>query len=163
MSMRILFVCTGNLCRSPMAEFLMKRAIATRLKLSEASLAARGWIIESAGTNAYDGMDMPADARIALAELGITGAQHSSRILRVAHLMTADVAFAAAHEHFQQMLRIHPESASKIRLLDPQGDVPDPMGEGIDSYRYAAAQIAVRIEALAKELTKPPGSPPARK
>ncbi len=134
----------------------MKRALAVRLKVPVDSLAARGWIIESSGTNAYDGMDMPADARIALAELGITGAQHSSRILRVAQLMTTDFAFAAAHEHFQAMLRIHPESAAKIRLLDPQGDVPDPMGEGIDSYRYAAAQISVAVESLAKEFTKPP-------
>ena len=141
----------------------MKRAIAARLKVPVESLAARGWIIESAGTGAYDGMDMPADARIALAELGITGAVHSSRILRVTHLMTADVAFAAANEHFQAMLRIHPESAAKIRLLDPAGDVPDPMGEGIDSYRYAAAQIAVRVDALAKELTRPPGNPPAKR
>ncbi|KAF0246667.1 MAG: protein-tyrosine [Planctomycetota bacterium] len=161
--MRILFVCTGNLCRSPMAEHLMKRGIAARLKLPVESLAAKGWAIESAGTNAYDGMDMPADARIALAELGITGAQHSSRILRVAHLMSTDVAFAAAHEHFQAMLRIHPESAGKIRLLDPSGDVPDPMGEGIDAYRYAAAQIAVRVESLVKELIPPPGKAPAKR
>jgi protein-tyrosine-phosphatase len=61
------------------------------------------------------------------------------------------------------MLRIHPESAEKIRLLDPQGDVPDPMGAGIDAYRYAAAQIAVRVEALAKELIPPPGKAPAKR
>src|SRR5689334_2421181 len=102
--MRILFVCTGNLCRSPMAEHLMKRALSKRLKIPVEQLAAKGWIVESAGTHAGEGMDIPADSRIALAELGLTGIQHKSRLLRWTHIATTDLAVAMAKEHFDAMM-----------------------------------------------------------
>ncbi|MCE9584120.1 MAG: hypothetical protein K8T20_16675 [Planctomycetes bacterium] len=150
--MRILIVCTGNLCRSPMAEHLMKRALARAVRIPVENLGARGWIVESAGTHAYDGLDMPENAKRALAELGITGVKHSSRLLRAAHLVAADVVFAAAKEHDESMRMLHAASAPKLRMLDEGRDVYDPMGEGLDQYRESAAHISVRVEALAAEL-----------
>lgn len=150
--MRILIVCTGNLCRSPMAEHLLKRALARSVRTPLENLGARGWLVESAGTHAYDGLDMPENAKRALAELGITGVKHSARLLRAAHLVAADVVFGAAEEHLDAMRMLHAESAPKLRMLDPERDVYDPMGQGLEKYRESAAHISVRVEALAAEL-----------
>ncbi len=157
--MRILIVCTGNLCRSPMAEHLLKRALARSVRTPLENLGARGWLVESAGTHAYDGLDMPENAKRALAELGITGVKHSARLLRAAHLVAADVVVAAAEEHLEAMKMLHAESAPKLRMLDPERDVYDPMGQGLEKYRESAAHISVRVEALAAELLK--GKPDA--
>ncbi len=155
--MRILIVCTGNLCRSPMAEHLLKRALARSVRTPLENLGARGFIVESAGTHAYDGLDMPENAKRALAELGITGVKHAARLLRAAHLVEADVVYAAAEEHAEAMKMLHEGSAGKVRMIDPERDVYDPMGQGLEKYRESAAHLAVRVEAIAAEILKEKG------
>lgn len=152
--MRILIVCTGNLCRSPMAEHLLKRALARAVRSPLENLGARGWIVESAGTHAYDGLDMPENAKRVLAELGITGVKHAARLLRATHLVEADLVLAAADEHVDAMRMLHEASAGKVRKIDPQRDVEDPMGQVLDRYRETALHLSVRVEAIAAELLK---------
>jgi len=150
--MRILIVCTGNLCRSPIAEHLFRRALAARFGVSEDQLAGRGWIVESAGTHAVDGLDMPENAKRALAEQGGRAVRHRARALVREMLMKADAIYPVAREHLDLILSFAPDVKPKVRLLDPEQDIDDPMGLTPEDYRASARQIARAVEAVVKEL-----------
>jgi protein-tyrosine phosphatase len=133
--LRILFVCVGNICRSPMA-----RAIAeTHHRESAASFC-------SAGTRAFAG-DAPSTTAIAVMdELGIDIGSHRSRPLGDAIAEDPDLIYtmtAAQAEHVRTAFPLH---ADKVQLMDPDGaDIADPYGRDITVYREARDLIAAAI------------------
>lgn len=147
----VLFVCTGNTCRSPMAEAIMKARLADRLKVPRADLEKTGFTVRSAGTSAMQGGPAADQAVEVMAERGIELAAHRSRALTPALVDDAEVIFVMSSSHAHTIEEWFPDAASKVRLLDPQG-VPDPVGQSVERYRETADLLEQRIEEALDEI-----------
>ncbi|MDD1060287.1 protein-tyrosine-phosphatase [Streptomyces cocklensis] len=96
---RILHVCTGNVCRSPMAERLTRHGLARRL-----GGGAAGMLVESAGTWGHEGAPMEAHAAAVLAEYGADPSGFTGRELLDDHVIDADLVLTATRDHRQQVI-----------------------------------------------------------
>jgi protein-tyrosine phosphatase len=138
----ILFVCTGNTCRSPMAAALFRKLLAGRLQCSEAELEERGYRVLSAGLSAAKGLPASPEAVELIDERGGELSGHSSRPLTPALLSQADYVFTMTVNHRMAIVQQHPELARRVQTLAPDGtDIVDPIGCGPDEYRRCADQI----------------------
>jgi protein-tyrosine-phosphatase len=136
----ILFVCSGNTCRSPMAEAIAK---AERLRPFRAL---------SAGTSAEAGAPMTSEAHEALARLTIKASTHASRVLTPALIEQADVIYCMTGKHRDAVLGQAPDAVSKTFTLDPAGDIDDPIGKPLETYVECARAIQVHVRARFQEL-----------
>ncbi|MGH2579919.1 MAG: low molecular weight phosphatase family protein [Actinomycetota bacterium] len=123
---QVLLVCTGNICRSPMAEALLRSTLQRRLGDAAPALA-------SAGTIARDGAPAMPEAVEAAAELGVDVSSHSARRLRPEDIRGADLIVGMATEHLEDVQALVPEAESRtftlkelVRLLEDTG--PRPVG-----------------------------------
>jgi protein-tyrosine phosphatase len=150
----ILMVCTGNTCRSPMAETMARELIARKAGVKPEDLErVSGLRIVSAGTGAAKGQDMTASARQVLEEMGFRPGRHASAPLGFALLEEADQIYVMTGGHREQILDWSPESASKVYLLDPSGrDVEDPIWGDAEVYRDCAMHIRRCIETRMSEI-----------
>ena len=146
----IAFVCTGNTCRSPMAEVLARRALADRLGTDDAGIADFGFSVRSMGVFAGPGSPASDHSVAAMRERGLDLSQHRSTPAEPERLAGLDRVYALTRGHADALLARVPDCP--VELLDPEGrDVPDPFGGSLEDYLRCAESIEARILARVEE------------
>lgn len=141
---KIVFICTGNTCRSPMAEGLFKSMNGEQKTGLEAI---------SAGIFTNNGMPASENAVIAAKELGADISNHKSQILNGDIVNNAKYLVCMTGAHYDQILLKFPNANDKLFTLLPT-DIDDPFGGNIDDYRKCAAQIKLAVESIIERLSK---------
>jgi RpiB/LacA/LacB family sugar-phosphate isomerase len=144
----ILFICTGNVCRSPMAEGLFRHSVAGRGEFR----------VISAGLGAVDGQAPTNHSVRAMQELGLDIARQRSRMLTAQLVREADFIFGMTHSHVDTIMLLYPFAAEKTFLLrefddtlDPfEKDISDPIGSPYDVYVNCRDQIEQGISTVLK-------------
>jgi tRNA threonylcarbamoyl adenosine modification protein (Sua5/YciO/YrdC/YwlC family) len=152
-SLMILFVCTGNTCRSPMAEAICKKLVAERLKCEVGQLEDRGVIVASAGIAAMMGSRASPEAVDVVRAEGLSLDDHYSQPVTEQLVRQADIILTMTRSHRLALLAEWPQAADRARLLCRDGsDVADPIGGTPEQYRRCAAQIKHELQSWLDEL-----------
>jgi len=141
-SLMVLFVCTGNTCRSPMAEALFRIMAAERLGCEPEEIERHGVVVASAGLAAWGGGPASTGAVEAMREMGGNLGGHESQPLTESLVAQADIILTMTAAHRAAILAQFPEAGGRLAMLSPdRRDVIDPVGGSIDTYRSCARQI----------------------
>lgn len=133
----IIFVCTGNTCRSPMAEYLFRKWAGP----------GSDWHAISAGTAAVPGLPASRIAIDVMQNFGVDLTPHHSRILRRELIDHSDIIVVMAEAHRRRVLELQPAARERVFLFTAFGpgadgtDVPDPIGDSVQAYRDVAATL----------------------
>jgi tRNA threonylcarbamoyl adenosine modification protein (Sua5/YciO/YrdC/YwlC family) len=144
----ILMVCT---CRSPIAEYLFRAKLATRLGVSVDQLSRQGYVISSAGTVGFEGGKISELSCQELAKRNIDGAGHRAQPLTVDLIQRAERIYAMSSEHRAAVIDLVPAAAERVFMLDDQSPVVDPIGGGAAEYQGCAEHIERAVDARLEE------------
>jgi len=148
-ALAVLFVCTGNSCRSPMAEGLCRKMLAERLGCAPGELLERGVEVFSAGSMATSGGPASQNAVRTCRGRGVDISDHESQSLTAELINQADHIFTMCDHHTETVLTMQPAARAKTDRLDPGGDIADPIGGDEEAYNSCAARI---VDALQKRI-----------
>ncbi len=144
----ILVVCTANICRSPMAEALLKHLVAQREDADQ-------WNVSSAGTWARPGLPASMNSQLAMEEIGLDIQDHQSKPVSEELISQCDLVLTMEGQHKEGLCIKFPAFCDRIYMLSEMvgriEDVPDPIGGELADYR-ATARLLERY--LAKGLDR---------
>jgi protein-tyrosine-phosphatase len=140
--MNLLFICSGNTCRSPLAEALARKVASSR-GIDDVNVA-------SAGTNAIDGVPATDEALLVGMERGVDLTGHRSRQLTPAIVSEADLIFVMTPGHLEQVKQMG--GRGKVHVIDEyasegsENGVADPYGGDLEAYRHTADALEDHLE-----------------
>ena len=149
---KFLFVCTGNTCRSPMAEGIFRKYIAEKLQCKVDHLDEMDYKISSAGVIDLENSPASEEAIAACAAKGIDIRAHRNRALSRELIEENDFIFAMSRMHCERVISLSQEAANKCYLLAKDKDIPDPIGQGQQVFNNCADLIEKAIKKRIGEL-----------
>lgn len=148
--MNIYFICTGNTCRSPMAEAILK------------SKGIDGVHVRSAGISAFNGGEISANAKLTLVNKGISH-HHTSSSVTAEDIEWADKILTMTMAHRQMVVSLYPQCQHKIYTLkeyvlpDNQPDILDPFGGDLAVYEETFNDLSHAIDLLIEKIVESKG------
>lgn len=148
-SEEVLFVCTGNSCRSVMAKYLLEK----ELKI----LKKDNILVYSCGISAIEGMGATSSTQVLLQEEGLDARGHRAIRIDDKLLRRADLVLAMASLHREEIIRFYPEFKNRVYLLSEISDhvlvdIADPIGQPQEEYRRCFLQIKELVKRLARRI-----------
>ena len=148
---KILLVCTGNICRSPLAAALLQRALTER--------GVEGMDVSSAGTGAWDGAPVSEGAYLVGLERGLDLSAHRARLLTRELIEEADLVLTMARHHRARVDELGGEGRVFVlgEYAGREGDeaeVSDPFGGDLEVYRDTSVELQALIEAAVGRIVK---------
>jgi protein-tyrosine phosphatase len=141
-SFMVVIVCTGNTCRSPMAELLLKKRLSDELRCGIAELEDRGVLVLSAGIAAMSGGRAAEEAVVTMKQRGLELGGHETQPLSDRIVRYADLILTMTRGHRDAILAQWPEARDRTFTVGGErGDVSDPIGGPPELYRRCAEQI----------------------
>ena len=145
----MVLVCTGNTCRSPLAEVLLRQALAAR--------GIAGIEVSSAGTGAWEGAPASEGAYLVALEHGLDLSGHRARLLTAEVIAASDLILTMARHHRARVLELGAEC--QVHLLGDfagrtgaEAEVADPFGADLEAYRQTRDELAALVTAVAARL-----------
>ena len=146
-STMVLFVCTGNTCRSPMAELLCRQILAKRLDCAIGQLEDRSVLVMSAGVAAMLGGRAAHEAVEVLAKINLDLSDHETQPLTEPLVRHADLIYTMTRTHREAIVAQWPSAAERTFLLcSDESDICDPIGGPAERYQRCAVQIRAELE-----------------
>ncbi len=138
---KFLFVCTGNTCRSPMAEGIFKKYLAEKLQCKVDELEQMGYKISSAGVIGAAGYPASTEAIEVCAAKGIDIGTHRNQGLSKELIQESDFIYVMERMHQGSIIALEPEAESRCLLLAGNKEIPDPVGLPLKFYENCAKLI----------------------
>lgn len=150
--MKIMFICTGNICRSAMAKALMEKKVKD-YQLINIEIYSSGIFAETGDKASYSAIEI-------MQEYGIDLTKHEATNIKQSNIQEMDLILCATASHKYSVLQMYPQLKEKVYTIKEYAkdnkqedlDIKDPWGYDIEIYRYCAAEIDKYIEEIIKKI-----------